>query len=68
MYKVLGSFHLKIPFTNNVFLFSLVTRGLRVIKIVPFDSSHRGDSNGTNYKKLSREMVVMQVLLLKFKF
>ena len=55
-----GSYHLKFPSTNNVFLSFLVTRRPRVMKIVPFDSPYRGDSNGTKYKKLFEEMVVMQ--------
>ena len=59
MYKVSESSHLKIPLTNNVFLFSLVTKGPKVMKIVPIDSSYRDDSNSTNYKKLSGEIVII---------
>ena len=38
------------------------------MKIALFDSPYRGDSNGTKYKKLFGEIVVMQALLFKFKF
>ena len=61
-------FHLKILSTDNIFLSFLVTRRPRVMKIVLFDSSYLGGSNNTKYKKLFEEMVVMQVLLFKYKF